>query len=219
MISLVQYIKESLQANASAWIKEVYETMQKLIKDKQLQQIEVNVDKLAKPDKEFIYDDFTKDRFVKKILSDNKIGFTIINQMVKMPKKYMMSGENELKPSCLPYWYRPESKTNEAEDTTKSNDDGAISPTYFVGLVLFDIENALVDNHANIVALETSMCVEESLPVMKGILNDFALHFLNKKGKFEGLASKPEHPKMKSNLTRLGFKPSKDNKDILVYTL
>lgn len=219
MKSLVEFIREALDANTSKWLQEVYETMQKLIKDKQLEPIEVDLDKLAKPDKEFLYDDFTKNRFVTKILSDGSIGFSVISQMVKMPKKYLMSGEDELKPACLPYWYRPESSANEAEDATKTNSDGTISPTYFVGLVMYDLENTPVENYANIVAIETSMCVKESLPVMKGILNDFALHFLNKKGKFDGLASKATHPKMKSNLMRLGFKPSKEDKEILIYDL
>lgn len=219
MKSLTVYIQESLQASVSKWIKEVYETMQKLIKDKQLQPIEVDTNLLAKPEKEFKFDDFVNDRNVRKILNDDKIGFTVINQMIKMNKKYLMNGDNEIKPDCMPYWYRPESKANEAEETTKSNDNGTISPTYFVGLVMFDLNNSIVENYANIVALETSMCVKESLPVMKAILNDFSLHFLNKKGKFQGVASKPSHPKMKSNLMRLGFKPAKDNKEILLYKL
>ena len=216
MKNLTTYIKESLEPKLKKWIDIVYSTMEKLIKDNKIKPLDVNVDKLAKPDKDFDFNEFILDNTVRKIISNKSIGFTVINQMSQMPKKYLVDKtgdeEKELKPKCLPYWYRPEAQTNEAE-----NDD--IPPTYFVGMVMYDSNVTYVDNFCHLVGIETSLCVKESLPVLKAMLNDFALHHLNKLGNYQGLTAKPVHPKMKAIMIKLGFNPIKDNKDILTYKL
>ena len=125
--------------------------------------------------------------------------------MLQNPNKYLVdkSGEEEkeLKPECLPYWYQQDNNI------------------YFIGIVMYDSSVTYIDEFAHLVDIETSLCVSESVPVLKAMLNDFALHYLNKKGNYKGLTAKPEHPKMKAILNKLGFNPFKDNKDILIYKL
>lgn len=211
MRSLTQYINEALRGEIRKWFKQVYDTMKKLIKDNKLEPIEVDVDKLSKPDKGgFKFDDFATDNIIKDILKNQSLGFTVINQMIKIPTKYMINNDEEktqLKPECLPYWYV---ESGEKKDDQK---------VYFVGLIMFDTTTKYVEDFCNIMALETSLCVTNSTDVQKAMLNDFALHYLNKKGNYKGLATKPLHPKMKAIFTKLGFRSFKDNKDILTYKI
>jgi hypothetical protein len=215
MKHLFEYINESLQPKLKKWIDEVYKTMEQLIKDNKVEPIDVDIKKLAKPDKSFEFDDFMMDQSVRKIISNKSIGFTVLNQMCQIPKKYLVDKTNdeekEIKPKCLPYWYRP------VDDQDKSSTE--IPATYFIGMVLYDDKVSYLDNFLHIVGIETSLCVKESTPVLKGILNDFSLHYLNKLGKFSGLTAKPVHPKMKAILIKLGFSPIKDDKNILTYKL
>ena len=225
MKNLRQFICEALKRDIVAWLQEVYDTMQKLIKNNKLEPLDVDVKQLNKPQKPFQFDDFANDQTVKKIMADKQIGFTVTNQMFRMPKKYLIDNsgeeEKELKPKIMPYWYRPPQEKNEAkaeEETNKQTTD-AIDPTYFVGIILYDTSVSYVDNFAHIVGIEASLCVKESTPLLKAMLNDWALHTLNKEGEYTGLTAKPIHPKMKAILTKLGFSSMKDNKDILTYKL
>jgi len=206
MKSITVYISEALRGEVSKWIGNVYKTMQSLIKDNKVQPIDVDPKKLAKPKKGgFKFDDFATDKQVKQIVNDKALGFTVISQMIKNPNKYLVDKnseeEKELKPECLPYWYQQDKNV------------------YFIGIVMFDTTTTHIDDFAHLVAIETSLCVQESTPVLKAMLTDFALHYLNKKGNYKGLTAKPEHPKMRAILTKLGFNSFKDNKDILTYKL
>ena len=206
MKQLQSYIYEALKFDIQKWFQQVYKTMSKLVKNNKTQMIDVDVKKLAKPQTGgFQFEDFVNDKNVKAIIDDDNIGFTVTSQMIQNKKQYFVekNGETqtELKPECLPYWYQENNNV------------------YFIGLVMFDIKIKHIDEFANLVDIETSLCVQESLPVLKAMLNDFSLHYLNKKGNFRGLTAKPAHPKMKSTLVKLGFTTSKDNKNILVYKL
>ena len=225
MKNLREYIYESLKPDIVAWLKEVYDTMQKLIKDNKLEPLNVDVKLLNKPQQAFQFDDFFNDQTIKKLISDKHIGFTVINQMFQTPKKYLIDGNGdetkELKPKIMPYWYRPSNNANEAkaEEETQGETTEKIDPTYFVGMILYDTDISYVDNFAHIVGIESSLCVKESTPLLKAMLNDWALHTLNKEGNYSGLSAKPIHPKMKAILLKLGFSVMKDNKDILTYKL
>lgn len=206
MKKLTEYITEALKADVQKWFKQVYQTMQSLVKDNKVQPIEVDTKKLAKPKNGgFKFDDFANDKTFKTIVDDKSLGFAVTSQILKNPNKYLIdkSGENEkeLKPECIPYWYQQDKNV------------------YFVGIVMYDPSVSYIDEFAHLVDIETSLCVSESTPVLKAILNDFALHYLNKKGNYKGLTAKPEHPKMRAILTKLGFNSFKDNKDILTYKL
>lgn len=206
MKNFSQYIKEALRPEVTKWIKSIYDKMVDLVKEKKLNgNLEVDIKKLAKPEKGgFEYDDFISDKLVRTFLDNNIFGFTVINQMIQNPKKYLMSTgeiEEEIKPECLPYWFQGE------------ND------VYFVGLVMFDTNVTYKDESVNLVAIETSLCVDKSLPLLKAILTDFSLHYLNKKGNYKYLASKPSHPKMEAILKKLGFRPDTENKEILTYKI
>ena len=206
MKHLIEYINEQLKPDVQKWLANVYKTMQSLIKDNKVQPINVDPKKLAKPEKGgFTFDDFANDKTVKTIINDKVLGFTVTAQMLQNPNKYLVdkSGEKEkeLKPECLPYWYQQDNNI------------------YFIGIVMYDSSVTYIDEFAHLVDIETSLCVSESLPVLKAMLNDFTLHYLNKKGNYKGLTAKPEHPKMRAILIKLGFNSFKDNKDILTYKL
>lgn len=207
MKSLVQYIFESFPPNIEKWLKSVYENMTKLIKDNKVEPIDIDVKKLSKPDKgAFKYQDYKDSKVFKDIINNKQLGFAVTNQILQAPNKYLVdkSGEEQYiaEPECLPYWYAP------------TKDD-----IYFVGIVLFDTNKEYIENFATVDNIETSLCVKESLPVLKAILNDFALHYVSKKKNYAGLCAKPIHPKTKAMLVRLGFSQFKDNKEIYTYKL
>ena len=201
-----QYIKEALRPEVTKWISSLYDKMINLVKEKKINtELEVDVKKLSKPEKGgFMYDDFASDKTIKNFINNNIFGFTVINQMIKTPNKYLINEgdtNEEIKPECLPYWYQTDSNI------------------YWVGLILWDNQIKYEEDYANLVAIESSLLIKKSLPLLKGMLNDFTLHYLSKKGNYKGLVAKPIHPKMRSILLKLGFIVNKDNKNILLYKL
>ena len=58
MKSLIQYINEGLKTEYRKWFKQVYQTQQTLIKDNQVEAIQININKLNKPKKTFTFEDF-----------------------------------------------------------------------------------------------------------------------------------------------------------------
>lgn len=201
MKSLVAYITEGLKSEYQQWFKKVYQTQQALIKDNKVQPIKVDVDKLNKPKRTFTFEDFSTDAVVKKIVGDKQVGFTVTNQMIRNPKQYIQDEGKELNPECLPYWYQ----------------DG--DNIYFVGICIFDKNVSYIDNFVHLIGIESSMIVQESLPLNKAILADFIKFMEGEKQQFTGITAKPTHPKMKANLIKLGFNTFKDNKEILTYKL
>ena len=200
MKNLISYITEKLKADVQSWLKSVYQSQQELVKNNEVQPIKVDVNKLNKPKKTFTFEDFSTDTTVKNIIGDKQLGFTVINQMIRNPKAYIYEEGKEFNSECLPYWYQ----------------DG--DNIYFVGLCIFDRNVSYIDNFIHLIAIESSLVVEEALVLNKAILNDF-IKLINMDGKYEGITVKPKHPKMKASFVKLGFNPLKENKDILTYKL
>ena len=201
MKQLLTYINEALKSDVQQWLKKVYQTQQTLVKDNKVQPLQVDVNKLNKPKKSFTFEDFSTDAIVKKILGDRQVGFTVTNQMIRNPKQYILDDEKELNPECLPYWYQDRDNI------------------YFVGICIFDKNVSYIDNFVHLISIESSLIVQESLPLNKAILADFVKFMEGEKQQFIGISAKPVHPKMKANLIKLGFNVSKDNKEILIYKL
>ena len=204
MKKLSTYICEALQTKISKWIADVYDTMSNLIKDNKIVPLDVDTTKLNKPDKDrFKFKDFMNDKNVKNIVNNKLIGFPISSQMAKMEHKTLVdknpNEEKQLDPECLPYWF-----------VDNSNN------IYFVGLVIFDPTVSYLDEFIHILNIEASLCVKDPKTLLKGIYNDFTLHYVNEKiGKYKGVSAKPTNPKVKATLLRLGFRAIPDNKDIL----
>lgn len=201
MKSLVKYIIEGLKSEYQQWFNKVYQTQQALVKDNKIQPIQVDINKLNKPERTFTLQDFSTDPIVKKLIGDRHIGFTVINQMIRNEKQYILDETKQMNPECIPYWYQ----------------DG--NNIYFVGLCIFDRNASYIDNFIHLIGIESSLIVEESLPLNKAILNDFIKFIEGEKQKFIGISAKPMHPKMKASLIKLGFTISKDNKEILLFKL
>lgn len=206
MKSIKTYILEQLSSEFLDWFKKLYANMIKLQRSNSLESVDIDITKLSKPKTEaYSYEDFLTDKYVKSFLSNPKYGFTVINQMVKNPKKYFPEQENDDKEvsncKCLPYWYKTDNYI------------------YFVGLIIYDTGIKHIDNCCNILAIESSLIVKDSYKLLKAMLNDFCNNYINKENKFVGLTAKPTHPKTKAIVTKLNFKSSKDNKEILVYKI
>lgn len=200
MKNLITYIVEKLKSDVQQWLKQVYNTQQSLIKDNKVEPINVDVNKLNKPQNPFLFKDFSTDTIVKQIVGNNHVGFTVINQMIRNPKQYLLDENKDLNPECMPYWYA----------------DG--ENIYFVGLCIYDKNVSYVDNFVHLIAIESSLIVAESLVLNKAILNDF-IKLVNVDGQYQGITVKPTHPKMKANFIKLGFKSLNENKEILTYKL
>lgn len=200
MKTLLNYINEALKVDVQKWIKNVYQTQQSLIKDNKIQPIKVDPNNLKKPKKSFIYDEYASDTIFKNIVSDKHVGFTVTGQMLRNVNQYLKDDDKEFQPECYPYWYQ------EGENV------------YFVGLVMYDKNVSYIDDYFHLVNIEASLIVEESLPVLKGILKDF-IKIVNKEGNYSGISAKPTHPKLKATLIKLGFNSTKENKEVLFYKI
>ena len=84
---------------------------------------------------------------------------------------------------------------------------------------VFDKNVSYIDNFVHLIGIESSLIVQESLPLNKAILADFVKFMEGEKQQFIGISAKPTHPKMKATLIKLGFNTFKDNKEILTYKL
>lgn len=204
MKSLTVYIQEALQSKYQKYFKSVYDSMKSLMKDNKVQPIEVDVKAMGCPKKPFMFEDFSQDKTVKTIISDRALGFTVINQMLQTPNKYLVDengdDKKELKPECWPFSYKQDKNM------------------FFVGISMFDKNVTYVDNFIHLVAIETSLIVADSTPVLKDMLKKSIKNIL-KGHQYNGITAKPAHPKMKAILTKLGFSSFKDNKEILTYKL
>lgn len=205
MKSVFFYINESLQKAEQQWLENVYKTNLSLIKDKKLVPIDVDIKKLNKPKRPFEYDRYFDDPIFKKIINDDNVGFTVLNQMFRNDKKYLQDDEKEFRPNCYPYWY-----VIDIDDKHQN--------TYFIGLCVYDKTNTYIDNYIHLIGIESSLIINNSTELNKAILNDF-ISVIKKDGNFDGITAKPNHPKMKATLIKLGFKLSKDNKEILTYKI
>lgn len=193
-------ISESLEAKYIKYFKQILATNNALIKDNKIQQIDVDINNIGCPDKPFLFNDFCNDKTIRSIIDNNLFGFTVINQMLKIPKKYLTDNNKELTPDCWPFSYQ------QGENM------------YFIGLAMFDKNVSHIDNFINLVAIETSLIVEKSSPVLKEMLKQ-VIKNISKEHQYSGITAKPTHPKMKAILLKLGFSTFKDNKDILTYKL
>ena len=96
MKALITYIIEKLKTDVQQWFKQVYDTQQKLIKDNKVEPIDVDVNKLNKPKQSFTFEDFSTDAIVKQIVGNKLVGFTVINQMIRNPKQYILDENKEI---------------------------------------------------------------------------------------------------------------------------
>lgn len=202
MRSLYSYIIEALKQDVQKWLKQVLDTQQSLVKDNKLQPIEVDVKKLNKPKKPFEYDQYAGDPVFKKLVLNNVIGFTVTGQMLKVPGKYLKDGDKEYKPNCYPYWYSSEENN-----------------VYFVGICMYDQNIQYIENYLHVINIESSLIVTDSTVLNKAMLSDFGKTMKKANGNIIGFTAKPQHPKAKAALLKMGFNTSKENKEILVYKI
>jgi hypothetical protein len=200
MKSLLRYLIEGLKTDVKKWLNNVYKSQQSLVKNNKLQQIDVDVKQLNKPQQPFLLEDFASEPIVKQLIGNRLTGFTVVNQMIRNPKQYIYDKTKEMKPECMPYWY--------------SNGNNI----YFVGICIYDKSISYIDNYVHLIAIESSLIVSESAPLNVAILNDF-IKLINKEGNYQGISVKPLHPKMKASFMKLGFNVLKENKEILTYKL
>jgi len=200
MKSLLRYLIEGLKTDVKKWLNNLYKSQQSLVKNNKLQQIDVDVKQLNKPQQPFLLEDFASEPIVKQLIGNRLTGFTVVNQMIRNPKQYIYDKTKEMKPECMPYWY--------------SNGNNI----YFVGICIYDKSISYIDNYVNLIAIESSLIVSESAPLNVAILNDF-IKLINKEGNYQGISVKPLHPKMKALFMKLGFDVLKENKEILTYKL
>ena len=200
MKSLVKFITEGLKNEYKKWFKNVLSSQESLVENNKVKMLDIDVQNLNKPEKSFEYDDFVNDPIVKNIISNNKTGFVVTNQIIRNPKQYIQDEGRNFHSECMPYWYQ----------------DG--NNIYMINLCIFDKEVAYIDNYVHIISIESSLAVNKSEDVNKAILNDF-VKFIEKQGNFKGLSAKPKHPKMKANLIKIGFNKSEENDEILVYKI
>lgn len=203
MKSIINYIKESLnilenlKPDIQKFIKTVYETELKLIQNNKIEPIKFDVTKLNKPEHEFLYDEYYNDKQFKLIIDNKLFGFTVISQMLKQVKNYLIDEDKELKPDAYPYWYQ--------------GDKGV----YCIGMLLYDKNIAYKENYLTLCAIESTLFALNSQDINKAILNDF-VKLVPKLGQYEGIAIKPLHPKMKVIIQKLGFRIDTEDKNILI---
>lgn len=206
MKSLTTYIDESLNGAIRKWLKPVLQShinMGKL--GNKMNLINIDENKLNKPETPFLFKDYSKDNIFLKIINNKVTGFTIASQLLRQPNKYLIIDDNtSYTPDCMPYWYKVDENN-----------------IYCCGLVMYDINNKLADDYLNIINIESGMFVDKSKELNKALLNDF-IKFINSgyfNSNYKGLIAKPLHPRVTNNLRQLGFDINKENKETLIYKI
>lgn len=192
---------EALESKYAKYFETVLTTMNSLIQDNKVQPLNVDIKNIGCPDKPFLFDNLFNDKNVKEIVGNKFFGFTVINQMIRNPRNYLIDNDKELKPDCYPFSYMQNNNM------------------YLIGLSLFDKNVSHIDGFIHLVGIETSLVVAESAPVLKEMLKQSIKTILKNDNKYIGITAKPTHPKMKATLIKIGFGLSKENKELLTYKI
>lgn len=202
MIHLKEYIIEAIGKNllnskTKKFFEDIQDNYNKLIENKTLDKIDVNVDQLNKPIQPFILKDF-RDNTILNIIKNTQYGFNISKSAIVSPENYI--GYDDISDTrVFPYFYK----------------DG--KNTYFIGIVAFTASPTHIDNYMNLVIIEASNIVKNQDKVISAIYNDIKEYIKkNSTDNCLGFASKPTEPVYKANIQRTTMKKSDLNAEIYV---
>lgn len=202
MIHLKEYIIESIGKNlfnqkAKQFFKNIQDNYDKLVDNKTLNKLTVNVKELNKPEIPFILKDF-RDASVLNIIKNTTYGFNISKSAIVSPENYL--GYDDISDTrVFPYLYK----------------DG--KNTYFIGLVAFTAMPTHIDNYMNLVIIETSNLVDNNDQVINAMYNDIKQYVkTNSTDNCLGFASKPSEQVYKANIQKTIMKKSDINPEIYI---
>lgn len=202
MIHLKEYIIEAIGKNllnqkTKKFFTDIQDNYDKLIENKTLDKIEVNVEQLNKPLNPFILKDF-RDASILNIIKNTQYGFEISKSAIVSPGNYI--GYDDISDTrVFPYFYK----------------DG--KNTYFIGIIAFTATPTHVDNYMNLVIIETSAIVKNPNKVIPAMYNDIKEYIKkNSTDNCLGFASKPSEPVYKANIQRTTMKKSDLNEEIYI---
>ena len=202
MKHLKEYITEAIGKNllnqkTKKFFTDIQDNYDKLIENKTLDKIEVNVEQLNKPVNPFILKDF-RDASILNIIKNTQYGFEISKSAIVSPGNYI--GYDDISDTrVFPYFYK----------------DG--KNTYFIGIVAFTASPTHIDNYMNLVIIETSNIVKNSNKVIPAMYNDIKEYIKkNSTDNCLGFASKPTEPVYRANMQKTTMKKSDLNQEIYI---
>lgn len=198
MKSLVQYIKEALNTNISMWFSDILNVQKTAVKMGKLEQIDIDTTKLNKPKQPFNIFDFTSDKNVKEIITNQITGCSVTSKLYQTLTTKIIKNKNA---KVFPYFY-----------TIENN-------SYYIGHIMFDDKQIERDIYGVIYLVDTSNIVKNILDVLKAMCNDYKLYVSKMNASIKGLACKTTDIQIANILKKTGFKQDPDNKELYLVKL
>lgn len=202
MKKLSIFLKEALDQNIRKWIKGIFDVEISLNDSNRLSDLNIKADELKRTDNPFEFADYINNNDFLNIIKNKNIGFPFASMIVSKPNEFLNINDKKSEPNLYGYF--------------KTSEDNV---TYFVGICMYDINISLIDDFVTLVDLESVNFVKDNIELSKIILQQFIKDIKTINKNYKGIAIKPITDPHKSFLTKIGFKKSVDNENILVYNL
>lgn len=195
MIQLKEFLTEALTEDIKKLIKKAEDNPNSgafSISKKEL-------DGIMKGKKSMSLEEISGNSKLVNMISDKDHGFPVAAQLIKNPDKYFKD-DPSLSPDCMLYFYS--GSDNEYKNS-------------LIGICMYDEKVQYIENLVHVVLIETSNDVEN-----KKDINDFMLKDLSETEKdngMSGMTAKFLNSKQKTTLVKLGFKQTKENKEIMFH--
>lgn len=138
----------------------------------------------------------------KKLLSDKKAGFPILNEFVKNPKKFLPKDFDTNQAKTFLHFQKLKKSAVQA------------------GVLMFTEKPSLRQGEAfQLLCIESSLIIDNKNEVNKAMLELWVNDIKKKNKEITYIIAEPTHPKMSGILTSIGFTADKANKEIYIYTI
>lgn len=190
------YINEGLLSGILGFFKKLFKSQSKLGKTGKTYKVDINNIKRSK--KPIDFENLETEQY-KKLISDKKTGFPILNEFVKNPKKFI--GDNTESIKTYMYFSKVDNNILQA------------------GIVMLNEKSDLRKGEGiELVCVDTSLLVENQKDVQKRMIDvwidEIKKDSENKNIKY--IFCKPSHPKISGILSSNGFVKDNANKEIYV---
>lgn len=201
MKRLVKYITEAITSNLKQWFTNIVASQKALIVDNKPQQFEVNTKLIKGPTVNATLKDVIATKEEMEIINDPLVGFPVTSTAIKNYQKTILD-ENLKDISQVMvsrYFYVTELQT------------------YYIGICLYNDTVPKYNGYVNLYGIETLQGVQNVDEMLKFMFMN--LINVSKKTNHKGILYNITNQNLKQTLTKLGFKPSKDNKNWLIYEI
>jgi hypothetical protein len=184
------FINEGLLKNLIGFFNKIFRKSNK-------EKIKIVNDNNLKKSKEFKLDELESDSF-KTIVSDKKIGFYLLNKILKDKKNLIYNQEKKINysPKFLTFFYKEDKYIN------------------YIGIIGYDPNISIIDNYLTLYLIESAVNIENYVETNKKIIEYF-IKDVDKK--YKGFVIKPIDVILTNVIKKMGFKPLNTDREIYMY--